>query len=161
MILMKKTLNLLVLMATLSFYACGQQTSNKVEIYFQQDKDLKFILDKNLFEKADQASAKSKTTDFTVSGYHVLTGTFDELVLKAKGQLVNTFHTKESDLFVEKIDKPYFKGLIIFGTNGREASSIYLFKANKGFGWVTMTFNHDQKETEKVDLIIASIKETK
>ena len=65
------------------------------------------------------------------------------------------------DLFVKKITKPHFEGIIIFGTNGKEASSIYIFKVEKGFGWVTMSFNHDQKETEKVDVIIASIQQTK
>jgi len=146
---------------------CAQPQANRFDLYFQQENVsqkgnlLRFLLDNKSFLKINSVTAKSKSSNFTVSGYQCMTMNFDVLIAKAKSKLANTYQTTENDLFLKVITKPYFAGTIVFGTNGREASGIYVFKANNRVGWVTMTFNHSTKELEKVDLIIESIKQSK
>ena len=148
---------LLFVMALLSLQSFGQAKGNYY-MDFQPKSELIFNLNSSSFKKVNTTISKSKLSDFTTSGYFLEAVKYRDVREKAKKQLVNTFKCKETDLFIEKINNPYYPGEVIFGTNGSEASCIYIFGYGKGVYYVTMTFQHKQSETEKVDQIIASIK---
>jgi len=155
---MKQILFLLSLVSTVGLHSCGQN-SEKFQMDFRPASQLIFNLDSEEFAKINETTAKSKLSDFTVSGYFIAEMTYSEVKSKATDQLKKAFNRNDSDLFFDMVVAPYPVGELIFGTNGNEASCIYLFERDNGIYWVTMTFQHGESETAKVDMIIASIEE--
>lgn len=155
---MKQSLFILSLVLAVGLHSCGQ-SSGKIQMEFEPASKLVFNLDAKEFTKVNETTAKSKLTDFTVSGYFIADMKYSEAKSKATNQLTKTFNCRESDLFLDTVVEPDNVGELIIGTNGNEASCIYLFERDNGIYWVTMTFQHDQSETPKMDKIIASIEE--